>query len=72
MRPIFSINMLRQLDEVVAKAAASAEVLHLHRTAERIRAENAGDNIALEDVAAELVRRASMLGVTMELSSDWA
>lgn len=71
MSPIFSIKMLRDLDEAVAKAAATPEVLNLHRTAERIRAANACDNIALEDVAAELLRRAAMFGVTMELSSDW-
>ena len=71
MSPSISFRMLRDLEEAVASAVAKAEVLNLHMTAERIRANNAGDNVALEDVVAELMRHASRHGLTMELSKDW-
>jgi hypothetical protein len=70
MMPIFSLQMIRELDAAVASAAAKSETLNLCLAAEAVRARNARDNIALEDVLTELMWRASRSGVTMEISSD--
>lgn len=71
MVPNFSRQMLRDLNEAVYNAAHRAEVLHLRRCAEGIRAKHEADNVALEDVVTELMRLAAMSGVTMEISADW-
>lgn len=71
MMPTFSPKMLDDLNEAVRTAEKKSEVLHLRLVAEKIRARNETDNVALEDVVAELMRRAARSGVTMEISADW-
>ena len=66
MRTYFSTKLLADLDRSVQLALATRGIINISQLAEDIRRRNEAENIALEDIAAQLLVQAQVYSAAME------
>ena len=66
MGPLFSSTLMDDLVQTARNAFSRNGIVNISQLAEEIRRRNESDNIALEDIAAELMAQAQRLCAAME------
>lgn len=69
MFPIFSDVLLRDVATSLESALGRSAIVNIASLAEEIRVRNAGENVAVEDIAHELMRRAQTHNAIMEFDA---
>ncbi|MGD9913637.1 MAG: hypothetical protein AB7S80_06105 [Rhizobiaceae bacterium] len=69
MFPIFSDVLLRDVAASLESALGRSGIVNIASLAEEIRVRNADENVAVEDIAHELMRRAQTHNAIMEFDA---
>jgi hypothetical protein len=69
MKPLFSQSILTDIALTIDSALAKAGIINVSRLAREVQRRNERDNVALEDIAAELLRMAQIRGAVMEFDA---
>ncbi len=69
MRIRFSKQLMDDLHESVRAAVDRTGMVNIPELAEQIRLRNIGDNVALEDIAAQVMVQAQMASAVMEFDT---
>lgn len=69
MKIHFSRQLMDDLRDSVRAAVARNGMVNVPELAEQIRLRNIGDNVALEDIAAQVMAHAQMASAAMEFDS---
>jgi len=69
MRVVFSSRLIDDVAQSVRAALCKHGIVNVPALAEEIRRRNEAENIALEDIAAQVLAHAQMLSAAMEFES---
>ncbi|MBX3579858.1 MAG: hypothetical protein KF723_21865 [Rhizobiaceae bacterium] len=69
MTPLFTRALLSDISSAVDDALADVGIVNVSRLAQRVQTKNVEANVALEDIAAELMRMAQGRGAMMEFDN---
>jgi hypothetical protein len=72
MKPSFSQALLADISSSVEGALAAGRIVNVSALAQQVQSKNQSANVALEDIAAELMRLAQGHGAAMEFDGDWS
>ncbi len=69
MKPLFTNTLLSDISATIDVATANAGIVNVSLLAHQVQLRNVEANVALEDIAAELMRRAQGRGAAMLFDS---
>ena len=69
MKVLFSSRLMDDLTQTVQSALSKHGIVNIPQLAEEIRKRNEDENVALEDIAAQLMVQAQVFSAAMEFDS---
>lgn len=69
MKPMFTQTLLSDISSTVDSALATAGIVNVSLLANQVQVRNINANVAIEDIAAELMRLAQGRGAAMEFDA---